>query len=163
MRPIVSASSVFLAGLAALTACGGGVSGGAAIEPVGTASQAMRAFFQAAADSNLTRMSQLWGTADGPASKTGKPDGWEKRLVVIQAYLRGDSSRVVSDVPVTGSANQRRLIVALWRFGCVRQIPATVTRGRDGGWLVEEVDIQSAGNPARPCEPGLELLEALTR
>ena len=164
MRPIVSASSVILAGLAALTACGGSAAGGGAVaEPVGTASQAMRAFFQAAADSNLTRMAQLWGTADGPASRTGKPDGWEKRLVVIQAYLRGDSTRVISDVPVTGSDTQRRVIVALWRYGCMRQIPATVTRGRDGGWLVEEVDIQSAGNPARPCEPGMELLEALTR
>jgi len=164
MRPIVPAGFAVLAGLTALAACGGGAGGGsAAAAPVASASQAMLAFFQAAADSNLTRMAQLWGTAEGPASRTGKPDGWEKRLIVIQAYFRGDSTRVVSDVPVTGNDNQRRVIVALYRFGCMRQIPATVTRARDGGWLVEDFDIQTAGNPARPCEPGLELLEALTR
>jgi hypothetical protein len=123
----------------------------------------MRTFMQAAADSNLARMAELWGTAAGSAAETGKPENWEKRLVVIQAYLRGDSTRLVSDVPVTGSDNQRRVIVALFRSGCVKQIPATVTRGKGGGWLVEEVDIQSAGNPARPCESRDELLEAFTR
>jgi hypothetical protein len=163
MRPIVPAGFAVTAGLAALAACGGGTAAGAAAAPVASASLAMRAFMQAAADSNLARMAQLWGTAAGSAAETGKPDGWEKRLIVIQAYLRGDSTRLVSDVPVTGMDNKRRVIVALYRYGCMRQIPATVTRGKSGGWLVEEVDITSAGNPARPCEPGAGALEALTR
>jgi hypothetical protein len=164
MRPIVPARVAVIAGLAALAACGGASgSGGATPAPVESASLAMRAFMQAAADSNLARMAQLWGTADGSAAETGKPPGWEKRLIVVQAYLRGDSTRLVSDVAVTGSDNQRRVIVALYRYGCARQIPATVTRGKNGGWLVEDVDISSAGNPARPCEPGTESLDALTR
>lgn len=165
MRPIVPVRVLVVAGLTALAACGGG-SGGSGVAdpaPVASASLAMRAFMQAAADSNLARMAQLWGTADGSASETGKPEGWEKRLIVIQAYLRGDSTRLVSDVPVTGADNQRRVIVALYRFGCMRQIPATVTRGKSGGWIVESVDISSAGNPARPCEPGDEELDRLTR
>jgi len=162
MRPIVPAGFAVFAGLTALAACGGATRG-AAVEPVASASLAMRAFMQAAADSNLARMAQLWGTADGSAAETGKPEGWEKRLIVIQAYLRGDSTRLVSDVPVTGSDNQRRVTVALYRYGCMRQIPATVIRGKGGGWLVEDVNVQSAGNPARPCEPGTGLLEALTR
>lgn len=164
MRPIVPASFAVLAGLAALAACGGGAAtGAAAAAPVGSASLAMRGFFQAAADSNLARMAQLWGTADGSTAETGKPDGWEKRLIVMQAYFRGDSTQLVSDVPVTGEENQRRVIVALYRFGCVKQIPATVTRAKGGGWLVETIDITSAGNPARPCEPGSGQLEELTR
>jgi hypothetical protein len=78
----------------------------------------------------------------------------------MQTYLRGDSSRVVTDVPVSGSDNQRRVIVALYRPGCVKQIPAIVTRTKSGSWLVENVDISTAGNPARPCE---EPREDLTR
>ncbi len=165
MRPIVSAGFAVVTGLAALAACGGGSTGSGMADPapVASASLAMRTFMQAAADSNLARMAQLWGTADGPASETGQPPGWEKRLVVIQAYLRGDSTRLVSDVPVTGSENQRRVIVALYRSGCVKQIPATVTRSKNRGWLVEVVNVQSAGNPARPCESGTDLLEELTR
>jgi hypothetical protein len=150
MRTIGLTAIVLLAG------CGGsGSSGGASIDPMGTSSAAMQSFMRAAADSNLARMGQLWGTVDGAAAATGKPEGWEKRLVVMQAYLRGDSTRVVSDVPVTGSDNQRRVIVALYRSGCTKQIPATVTRARNGGWLVEIVDITAAGNPARPCEGGM--------
>ena len=161
MRCILSAG--FAAAL--LAACGGSTATGAApdVAPAASASVAMRSFMRAAADSNLARMAQLWGTTDGPASQTGQPIGWEKRLIVMQAYLRGDSALLVSDVPVTGADNQRRLIVALWRFGCVKQIPATLTLGKGGGWLVQEVDIQAAGNPARPCEPDDDLLGALTR
>ena len=147
MRPMI------LAGLAALAACGGGTSiAGGPVEPAGSSSQALTRFMRAAADSNLTAMAELWGSADGPAARTGKPDGWEKRIIVMQAYLRGDSIRVVADVPMTGSESQRRVIVALYRTGCVKQIPAVATRARSGGWLVENIDVSAAGNPARPCE-----------
>ena len=145
MRPVL------LAGLAAL-ACGGTSIAGGPVEPAGSASQAMTAFMRAAADSNLARMAELWGSANGPAARTGQPPEWEKRVIIMQTYLRGDSSRVVTDVPVSGSDSQRRVIVALYRSGCVKQIPAIVTRSKSGGWLVENVDIAAAGNPARPCE-----------
>jgi len=147
VRPMI------LAGLAALAACGGGTSiAGGPVEPAGSSSQALTSFMRAAADSNLARMAELWGSVDGPAARTGKPEGWEKRVIVMQSYLRGDSVRVVTDVPVSGSDNQRRVIVALYRPGCVKQIPAIVIRARSGGWLVENIDVSAAGNPARPCE-----------
>ena len=152
MRPVL------LAGLAAL-ACGGGTSiAGGPVEPAGSSSQALTSFMRAAADSNLARMAELWGNADGPAARTGQPPEWEKRVIIMQTYLRGDSSRVVTDVPVSGSDSQRRVIVALYRTGCVKQIPAIVTRTKSGGWLVENVDISAAGNPARPCEDPQEEL-----
>lgn len=146
MRPVI------LAGLTAL-ACGGGTSiSGGPVEPATSASQALTRFMRAAADSNLARMAELWGSADGPAARTGQPPEWEKRIIVLQSYLRGDSVRVVTDVPVSGSDSQRRVIVELYRPGCVKQIPAIVTRTRSGGWLVENIDVSAAGNPARPCE-----------
>ena len=95
-------------------------------------------------------MAELWGTAHGPASQT-RPDGYEKRLAVMQVYLRGDSTRVVSDEAVPGDQNHRRIQLALYRSTCVKQIPATMVRAQKR-WLVSSVDLSVAGNPVRPCE-----------
>jgi hypothetical protein len=146
-------STVVLAA-ALLAACGGSGAPAARSTPVASSSEALRAFMQAAADSNLTRMAQLWGTSRGSAIETGSPSDYEKRLIVMQSYLRGDSAHVVSDTPVTGDANRRHLAIALYRQGCAKQIPATMVRTKAGGWVVNSVDLTSAGNPARPCEPG---------
>jgi hypothetical protein len=115
--------------------------------------QAVTAFMRAAADSNMSRMAQLWGSSKGPASQVPVQQG-EKRLVVLQAYLRGDSTHIVSDMPVQGDTNHRHVTVALFRGSCVKQIPFTTVRTKDGGWIVETVDISAAGNPVRPCEGG---------
>ncbi len=147
MRTTVVLAAAVLAG------CGGGSAPGAASTPVASSSQALQAFVQAAADSNLTRMAQLWGTSRGPAIETGSPSDYEKRLIVMQTYLRGDSAHVVSDTPVTGDASRRHLAITLYRRGCAKQIPATMVRTKAGGWVVNSVDLTSAGNPARPCEP----------
>jgi len=139
---------------AVLASCGGSSSGrGPEAAPVLSAGQAMRDFMKAAADSNLTRMGQLWGTSRGPAQETGVPDNFEKRLVVLQLYLRADSSRVVSDVARSGKSDQREVKVDLYRQGCKKQVPALMIRLGNQGWIVNEIDLVPAGNPARPCEP----------
>lgn len=144
MRPTLVAVAALLA------ACGG--AGGGSARPEGSSSQAATAFMRAAADSNLSRMAELWGTSKGPVSRT-HPDNYEKRLVVMQAYLRGDSARVVSDVSVSGDDQRRSLSIALYRGTCVKQIPAVMVRAREG-WIVYSIDISAAGNPALPCGPG---------
>jgi len=141
----------FLVGAATLVACASNKSGSVSADL--SAAQVVRAFMQAAADSNLTRMGDLWGTQRGPANETRFPPEYDKRLLVMQVYLRGDSARVVSDMPVRGSSSERQLSVELRRGSCVMQIPMTAVRSGKG-WLVETVDISAAGNPARPCNPG---------
>lgn len=137
-----------------LLACGGG-SGprSAATEPVVASAQAVRMFMKAAADSNLTRMGELWGSESGPAAQTGTPADYERRLVVIQAYLKGDSIQVVSDMSAPGDNSRRRVTIALYRQSCPKQIPMVLVRTKAGGWIVNSVDLNAAGNPARPCEP----------
>ncbi len=144
MRKSVLVFSVILA------ACGGN-QGTAPTSPVGSSGQAMREFMKAAADSNLTRMSQLWGSSRGPATETHSPPDYEKRLVVIQAYLHSDSTRIVSDMPVTGDATRRHLVVSVYRSGCMKQLPAVLLKVK-GAWIVNSVDLAGMGNPARPCE-----------
>ena len=137
--------------IAAILAACGGSKGSAPTAPVASSGQAMQEFMKAAADSNLTRMSQLWGSLRGPATETHSPPDYEKRLVVIQAYLRSDSSKVVSDMPVSGDDTRRHLVVAVYRRGCMKQIPAVLLKVK-GAWIVNSVDLAGIGNPARPCE-----------
>ena len=138
-----------------LAACGGGGGGGGpSAAPVTSSPLAVSAFMKAAADSNLARMAELWGTSQGSASAT-HPANYEKRLIVMQAYLRGDSTRILSDTPMPGDDNRRKVAMVLYRGTCVKQIPVVTVRTKDG-WIVQQVDITFAGNPARPCDPGTE-------
>ena len=144
---------LFLLCAAALAACGGPRSAPVEIEL--SSEQVVRAFMRAVADSNLSRMGDLWGTARGPANVTRYPPQHQRRLAVIQAWLRGgDSIRVVSDLPLSGRAGERQVVIELHRGGCARQVPIVTVQGPRGGWLVSEIDISRAGNPAQPCAGG---------
>src|SRR3954463_15326609 len=134
-----------------LAACGGG-GGSAPVQPARSATAAVQSFMQAVADSNLTKMASLWGTTNGPASRTGQPQDYERRIAIIQAYLRNDSFRVTSDAPE--GANRRALTVELRRHTCTWNVPFVVVSMPDQSWLVNSVDLAAAGNPARPCVPG---------
>jgi hypothetical protein len=107
---------------------------------------------QAVADSNVEKMASLWGTANGPASQTRQPPDYERRVAIMQAYLRNDSFRVTSDVEET--ATRRALQVELKRQTCTWSVPFVSVKANNGGWLVNQVDLTTAGNPARPCLQG---------
>jgi hypothetical protein len=122
------------------------------VQPANSAAAAVQGFMQAVADSNLAKMAGLWGTANGPAAKTGKPSDWERRIAIMQAYLRSDSFRLTSDVP---ESNERRAIqVEIRRETCTWSVPFVAIRTTTGSWLVNQVELTAAGNPARPCVEG---------
>jgi hypothetical protein len=134
-----------------LAACGGGSSDESSA-PVASAADAAMGFMRAAADSNVTRMAELWGSSGGPASKTNQPNDYQRRVVVMQTFLWSDSSKVVGQAAVPGDNNRRTVTVAIWRGGCMKQFPLTMVRTGDGAWLVSNVDLALTGNPARPCD-----------
>lgn len=111
---------------------------------------AVEAFMTAVADSNISQLGMLWGTARGPAAVTNIPAEWQRRIVVIHAYLRGGSGRVIGDSPTT-SGDRRTVTFELTRGGCTKAVPFTTIRLNTGVWLVSDIDLPSAGNPARPC------------
>ena len=129
-----------------LAACGGRP---APVEPARTPTGVVQGFMQAVADSNLAKMATLWGTSSGPAAKTRQPSDYERRIVIMQSYLRNESFRVTSDVPQ--SPDRRDLQVELRRKTCTWSVPFVVVKTGDGSWLVNQVDLTAAGNPARPC------------
>jgi hypothetical protein len=107
---------------------------------------------QAVADSNLPKMATLWGSSRGPASRTRQPTDYERRIAIMQAYLRNDAYRLTSDMPETD--NRRALQVEIRRQACTWSVPFVAIRTGDGSWLVNQVDLTAAGNPARPCLQG---------
>ncbi len=139
-------------GLLLLAACGGGPP--APVQPVRTAAGAVQGFMQAVADSNLDKMATLWGTSNGPAAKTRQPPDYERRIVIMQAYLRNQSYRITSDVPQ--SPDRRNMQVELKRQACTWSVPFVAVKTGDGSWLVNQVDLTAAGNPARPCLEGAD-------
>jgi hypothetical protein len=132
-----------------LAACGGTP---AQVQPAKSAAAAVQGFLQAVADSNISKMASLWGTTNGPAIKTNQPPDWERRVAIMQAYLKNDSFRLASDV---GEGEARRALqVEIRRKTCTWSVPFIAVKIADGSWLVNQVDLTQAGNPARPCDEG---------
>ena len=132
-----------------LAACGGASAPPA--QPANSASGAVRSFMQAVADSNVVKMANLWGTASGPAARTNQPPDWQRRVAIMQAYLRNDSFRITSDVP-EADESRRGLLVEIKRRTCTWTVPFTAIKLRGGSWIVTQLDLAAAGNPARPCQ-----------
>ena len=135
-----------------LVACGGGSAGGPGqVRPAGSASSSVTEFLRAVNDSNLSKMADLWGTAAGPSSRTHQPPDYERRVAVMQAYLRHDDFRIASDTP--GSLPARHAVQAeLRRSACTWIVPFEAIQLADSSWIVTSVDIATAGNPSRPCQ-----------
>jgi len=134
-----------------LLACGGRTG---AVEPAQSAAGAVQGFMQAVADSNLAKMATLWGTSSGPASETHQPSDYQRRIAIMQAYLKNQSYRVTSDVPET--PDRRNLQVVIKRETCSWSVPFIAIKTRGGAWVVNQVDLTAAGNPARPCLEGVD-------
>ena len=133
-----------------LAACSG--SGGtAAVHPANTASAAVQNFMKAVSDSNLAVMAGLWGTSKGSASRTRQPADYQRRIVVMQSYLSHDDFRILADVP-EGSEGRHTVQVQIRRGACTWTIPFLVIQLADGSWIVNQMDLTAAGNPARPCD-----------
>lgn len=114
-----------------------------------TPSSAVQEFMRAVADSNLTRMADLWGTDKGPASKT-HPKDYEKRIMIMQLFLHGVQARTLGDVP-SNKSGVRSVTTELAHNGCKVTIPIDVVKSRDG-WLVQNFDLAEAGRVNQPCD-----------
>ena len=146
----------FTAGALLLAACGHGGTGAPQPAPLSTAQRAVQEFVAAASDSNIARMANVWGNANGPASVTGQPPHWEERLKVVQIYLRGGTWAVVDDRPEQGNESRRDISMKFTRGDCVKTVPFVAVKSTHGGWLVESVDVTAAGNPVQPCPTAVD-------
>lgn len=118
------------------------------------AEAAVQHFLQAVADSNTAKMAELWGTSKGPAAQTHQPSDYERRIVIMQAYLHGADHRILSNATDGSNKDRRVLQVEMSRNGCDKIVPFTVVRLRSGSWLVTAIDLGELGSPGRICGAG---------
>lgn len=113
---------------------------------------AVTGFLNAVKAQNLNQMGRLWGSKKGPAVSYMDRTTLEQRLTVMRIYLEHDSFAIVppnqSDLALP--AGERLVRVRLNRRGCASTVPFTLVR-YNGGWLVSNIDLAAAGNPAVGC------------
>jgi hypothetical protein len=143
-------SSIGVAVALVLAACAGAGSPSTAAAPAASAERTVQDFLRAVTDSNLTKMAQLWGSAKGPAATTHEPADYERRIVIMQAFLRGAEYRIMSNDPAP-EPGQRILQVEVKREHCDKTVPFTVLQ-TGNTWLVNKVDLSAAGSPGRACD-----------
>jgi hypothetical protein len=140
--------SMLLISILASTACAGKRSSPASLPE--DPSAAVATFLDAVRAKDLTAMGALWGSDRGPANDWMKSDERQKRLVVIQTHLVHDSYAIQPGVLPGGSEQERVVRVQLTRGRCTPVVPFTARQYR-GRWIVSAIDLEAAGNPARPC------------
>jgi hypothetical protein len=112
---------------------------------------ALNAFMRAVADSNMTRMMQLWGTENGSAAKTKQPPDYQKRVFIMYSYLKGVSYKISGTQPDTTAVGRRVLLVEFKRNECTGQTLVRTVKSKSEGWLVNSFDLASIGSPGRQC------------
>jgi hypothetical protein len=133
---------------------------GCGSRPMMVAPESMNAtvtqFFAAIHANDVARIGSLWGTERGPAGEWMKVDELKMRVAVIQKYLAYDGYRVLEGpLPVPGHDDQRTFRIELQRASCTLVQPVDLIRTKRGGWLVYDVHLESASNPANGCrQPG---------
>lgn len=118
-----------------------------------TPSHAVEEFLRAAADSNLTRMGQLFGTDKGSFATTGKPENWSQRAVIVQAAFAGITVKALAETRLE-EKDHSAVTTELARGACRVTIPVTVVKAKEG-WLVRDFDFTAAWDGVnRPCQDG---------
>ena len=114
--------------------------------------QTLAQFLDAVKANDLQRMGTLWGDRRGPVVGWMENTQLKKKLTVIQIYLAHDGYRVIDGpLPAPGRDDERTFHVELQRKGCNVAIPIDLVRAKRGSWLVHDVHLESAGNPAVVC------------
>src|SRR5690242_16203062 len=128
-------------------------SGGGFIAP-SNPEATVRGFMNAVKANSITAMGELYGSKDGPATHWMDRTLMEQKLTIIRIYLEHDKYDLMppneSSIDADG---KHRVSVRLYRKGCTPVVPITLVRAGDG-WLVWDVDLVAAGNPAVPCLQG---------
>ena len=98
-------------------------------------------FLQAANSRDFEAMERLFGTYDGPVR--GDRLELEVRMSLIAEILRHEDYRIQGQQREPGREfPTTRVIVTLTQDGRdITDVPFLVVRTKDGGWLVEEVDL----------------------
>jgi hypothetical protein len=133
----------WLAVVLALTACGGGRSGDAPAGRSPGPTLVVERYLQAANANDLETMMELFGTADQTIEQLDGRAMAERRMYVLASLLRHDDFSFRSQQSLPGRSSQAALVqVSLVKGSETVVVPFTVVRRRNGGWIIEQVDVE---------------------
>lgn len=116
---------------------------GPAMESPGPALVVER-FLQAANTNDLYTMTQLFGTARRTIDQIESRERAERRMQVLASLLKHDDYTVRGQRAVPGRLNDAtELLVELTTPERTVVVPHLVVRRRDGGWIIERIDIEA--------------------
>jgi hypothetical protein len=151
MRPVETQgylAATLVAAALGLAACGRASTVPAPASP----EAAVRGFMNAVHANSIPAMSELWGSQRGPARSYMNRQELEQRLTIIRTYLAHEKFELLEPQGTPTTEGDRSVRVRLERNGCTPVVPFKVVPYH-GGWLVADIDLAAAGNPARRCAP----------
>jgi hypothetical protein len=113
-------------------------------------SMVIERFLRAANQNDLDTMGSLFGTRDGPISRSWSRRELDERMFLLASLLRHTDYNVGSEQIVPGrreEATQYTVQLALAQ-GPV-QVPFTLVRTRRSEWLIEQIGIERITHPGR--------------
>lgn len=145
-----------LLGVLLLSACGGSAArnagaGAAAAADSGLApTMIVERFLRAANQNDLDTMASLFGTRDGPVSRSWSRQEADERMFLLASLLRHTDYTVTGERIVPGRREEAtnidvRLVVATGPVS----VPFTLVRARNRQWLIEQVGIERVTHPGR--------------
>ena len=105
-----------------------------------TAREAVQMFMATAKSQDIQAMSNVWGTAAGPARSTMDKEQMEMRLVYMMRCLRHDSYAIMTETPAAGGERVFAVQVKRGTLTPVANFTATPGQGR---WFVSNLDLEA--------------------
>lgn len=136
----------WLSALASLVAVGCASSGGAGDTVYGapTSEMAVIGFFEGANADDYGRMSDLFGTADGPAVRRFGVTDIEQRMIVLAGLLKHEAFELTQANLAQLGPDRIRWAARMrgTRKGSVL-VPVITVPDRDGRWFVERINVDA--------------------
>lgn len=107
-------------------------------------SASVERFLRAANAEDLHTMAQLFGTSDGSVLLRDRQAEVEERMLALASLLRHDDVSLADERQVPGRSGEAVEVLVDLRLADEEEVrvPFTLVRAREGGWLVERIDIE---------------------
>jgi hypothetical protein len=107
-------------------------------------------FLRAANQNDLDTMAGLFGTRDGPISRTWSRQEIDDRMFLLASLLRHSDYTISGEQIVLGRRDEatRYEVRLVLQQGPI-QVPFTMVRARNDTWLIEEIGIERITHPGR--------------
>lgn len=107
-------------------------------------------FLRAANQNDLDTMASLFGTRDGPITRTWSRREVDDRMFLFASLLRHTDYTITNEQIVPGRRDEATLfnVQLVLQQGTV-EVPFTMVISRNNQWLIEEIGIERITHPTR--------------